>query len=291
MTELKRVSILAGAALLVSSSAMAQTETQPASSPAQNAAPQPPATPQSDAQRLPPTTPQPDATQAIAPQQPASTTQPTAPPPPNDGLQVPTTLAPLSPDTTGVDGPSAPSAKPVPFGHKGQWVMMGSSNSLGISNETFSNSAATFFNVGGGIGIDNFVLDNVSVGFDAEASYGDNKGYGATTLTETTSTAFSGGVRFGFNVPLGELFSWYPRLTLSLASTHSNTNPVSSFDGAPLPPPSSGIERRSRDESVRAAVASSSAAFRGWVRAATSARFRRCSGRTVRWFAIDLAQR
>jgi hypothetical protein len=80
--------------------------------------------------------------------------------------------------------------------------MLGSSNSLGISNETFSNSSATFFNVGGGIGIDNFVVDNVSVGFDAEASYGDDKGYGATTLTETTSTTFSGGVRFGFNVPL-----------------------------------------------------------------------------------------
>ncbi len=117
--------------------------------------------------------------------------------------------------------------------------MLGSSNSLGISNETFSNSSATFFNVGGEIGIDNFVVDNVSVGFDAAASYGDDKGYGATTFTETTSTAFSGGVRFGFNVPLGELFSWYPRLTLSLGSTHSDTRAISSFDGAPLPPPSS----------------------------------------------------
>ena len=117
--------------------------------------------------------------------------------------------------------------------------MMGSSNRLGISNETFSNSSASFFNVGGGIGIDNFVVDNVSVGFDAEAGYSDTKGYGATTLSETTSTAFSGGVRFGLNVPLSELFSWYPRLTLSLDSMHSKTNPVSSFNGAPLPPPSS----------------------------------------------------
>jgi hypothetical protein len=37
----------------------------------------------------------------------------------------------------------------------------------------------------GAIGIENFVVDNLSVGFDAEASYGDDKGYGATTLTET----------------------------------------------------------------------------------------------------------
>jgi hypothetical protein len=239
--ELKRISILAGVALLVSSSAKAQTETHPTSLPAQDAPPQQPVTQQPDAHELPPTPLQPDATQPTAPQQPAPKTQPAAPEPTDDGLQVPSTLVPLSPDTTSVDLPPAPPTVPVRFGHKGQWVMLGSSNSLGISNETFSNSSATFFNVGGGIGIDNFVVDNVSVGFDAEASYGDNKGYGATTLTETTSTAFSGGVRFGFNVPLGELFSWYPRLTLSLGSTHSNTKPISSFAGPPLglPPPSS----------------------------------------------------
>jgi hypothetical protein len=214
---------------------MAQPEMHPTSLPAQDAAPQQPATTQPDAQPLPPTILQ----QPVAPQQPAITPQPTTPQPTDDGLQVPPTLAPLSPDTTSVNGPPARTMVQVPFGHQGQWVMMGSSNSLGISNETFSNSSATFFNVGGGIGIDNFVVDDVSVGFDAEAGYSDKKGYGATTLTETTSTAFSGGVRFGFNVPLGELFSWYPRLTLSLASTHSNTKPVSSFSGAPLPPPSS----------------------------------------------------
>lgn len=235
--SLKRVSILLGAAILVSSSAMAQTETHPTSPPAQDAAPQQPVTPEPEAPPLPPTTLRPDGTQPTVPQRPATTTQPTAPQPTDDGLEVPATLAPLSPDTTSVDVPPEPPTVPVPFGHLGQWVMMGSSNGLGISNETFSNSSATFFNVGGGIGIDHFVVDNVSVGFDAEASYGDDKGYGATTLTETTSTAFSGGVRFGFNVPLGELFSWYPRLTLSLESTHSNTKPVSSFNGAPLPPP------------------------------------------------------
>jgi hypothetical protein len=230
VSKLNKASTMVGVALLVSSSAIAQTETPAPSLPAQDAAPQhpattQPATTQPDAPPPTPTTPP----QPAAPQQPATPPQPTAPP----------TLAPLSPDTTSVEAPPARPIVQFPFGHKGQWVMMGSSNSLGISNETFSNSSATFFNVGGGIGIDNFVVDNVSLGFDAEAAYGDSKGYGATTLSETTSTAFSGGVRFGFNLALGELFSWYPRLTLSLASTHSNTKPIASFAGAPLPPPSS----------------------------------------------------
>jgi hypothetical protein len=239
VSEVKGISILTVVALFVSSPAKGQTETPQASLPAQDAAPPQPLTPQQVAPQPPPTPIQPDTTRATAPEQPPTTAQATAPEQTDDGLQVPTTLAPLSPDTSSVDRPPPPPTLPVPFGHRGQWVMMGSSNSLGIANETFNNSSATFFNVGGAIGIDNFVVDNVSVGFDAEADYYDKKGYGATTLTETSSTAFSGGVRFGFNVPLGELLSWYPRLTLSLYSSHSNTKPVSSFDGGPLPPPSS----------------------------------------------------
>jgi hypothetical protein len=55
VSELKRVSILAGIALLVASSAMAQTESHPTSLPAQDAAPKQSATtPQADAQSLPP---------------------------------------------------------------------------------------------------------------------------------------------------------------------------------------------------------------------------------------------
>jgi hypothetical protein len=41
------------------------------------------------------------------------------------------------------------------------------------------------------------------VGFDAEAAYNNYQSYGATTLSQTKSTAFSAGIRFGVNVPLG----------------------------------------------------------------------------------------
>ena len=78
----------------------------------------------------------------------------------------------------------------------------------------------------------------MSVGLDLEAGYGDNKGYGATSLTETTSSAISGGVRFGFNVPLIEWLSWYPRLTLSLGSDHAETKTIATVNGIPTAPSS-----------------------------------------------------
>jgi hypothetical protein len=114
--------------------------------------------------------------------------------------------------------------------------MLGSSNSLSISNRKLSNSAASDFHVGGGLGVDYFVIDNFSVGFDAEAVYRKTQGYGATTLAEVESTSFAGGVRLGLNLPLRE-FSWYPRLTLDLASSHSTITPLSTYTGAPPGPP------------------------------------------------------
>jgi hypothetical protein len=185
-----------------------------------------------------PTAPEPSTPEPSTPE--PSTPEPTAPQPADDGLQLPATLAPLSADTSAhvPEARIAPFTLPIHFGHKGEWVIMGSSNSLGISNEKFSDSPATFFSAGGEIGVDNFVADNVSVGFDVLVTYNDDKGYGATALNETKSTALSGGIRFGFNVPLGAYFSWYPRLTLGLQSLHSNTTPVSS-NSLPLPPPSS----------------------------------------------------
>src|SRR6185369_2665373 len=73
----------------------------------------------------------------------------------------------------------------------------------------------------------------VSVGLDADARYRDYKGYGVTTFTETTSTLFSGGVRFGVNARLGESISWYPRLTLMLASSHTTVTPLATSNGEP----------------------------------------------------------
>ena len=127
----------------------------------------------------------------------------------------------------------------VVFGQRGQWAILGSSSALSISNLTYSNSQATFFNATGAIGIDYFVVNNVSIGLDLEATYSDDKGYGTTSLIDTTSSTLAGGVRFGLNVPLGQWLSWYPRLTLLLASDHQRTTPISSANGAAATPSSS----------------------------------------------------
>jgi hypothetical protein len=167
----------------------------------------------------------------------------------------------LPPGASGAEPlPGAPPPEPVPetepaqaperapvsggplFGRKGQWVVLGSSSSAGISASTFSASEANFFNVSGSVGVDTFVLRNLSIGIDAEVGYSDNKGYGAVSLNETTSTHLAGGVRFGLNVPLGRTFSWYPRLTLGIDSDHSDTHTISvASAGASVsaPPPSS----------------------------------------------------
>jgi hypothetical protein len=223
VSYLKYRSILAGAAaaaLLAAPSAIAQTEAQPTSAAPEDAAPQPSA-PQEEPPLSP--TPQDAASSARARQQPE--------------------LPARSPwdDEKDSDTPPPRPEPRVRFGSKGQWVMMGESNGLGISSERFSNSSARFFSAGGGIGIDTFVIRNFSIGFDLEAVYANDQGYGASTLTETTSTEIGGGVRFGFNIPFGDSFSWYPRLTLGISSARSDTKvvSVSSLIDAPAVPPSS----------------------------------------------------
>ena len=115
--------------------------------------------------------------------------------------------------------------------------MMASSNSFSLSNTSYSNSEASSLYVGGGIGLDYFVVDSVSVGFYADGSYRNFKGYGATTLAETTTTSFAGGIRFGANARLSGSMSFYPRLTLMLESSHGNIKPISSANGEPVGPP------------------------------------------------------
>jgi hypothetical protein len=200
----------------------AATQKQPAQDPASQ-----PSTTEEPAAL--PLTAQPDTPPPSAPQPPAPPMQAA-----DDGLEVPATLAPLAVDTS---EPTPAVAPPLPaqvhFGGRGQWVLMGSSNGLGISNQTYDNSSASYFYIDGEIGIDHFVARNVSIGFDVEASYRDNKSYGATTFYGTKSTSFEGGIRFGVNVPLSEVFSWYPRLTLMIGSSHSTITPISSYDGSP----------------------------------------------------------
>src|SRR5208282_2385922 len=77
-------------------------------------------------------------------------------------------------------------------------------------------------------GLDYFFVRNLSIGFDVAAGYSDDKGYGADgSLDETKTTSISGGVRLGVNVPLGDLFSFYPRVTLGLEQTRQAESVVS----------------------------------------------------------------
>jgi hypothetical protein len=140
---------------------------------------------------------------------------PNAETPPNSEIQA---SAEPEPDT---EESTDEARQQVPFGSKGQWVLMAGSTGFGISNETFSASDAKFFNVNGELGLDTFVVRNFSLGFDIEGEHSVNQGYGADSLVKTTTNSFAGGVRFGFNLPLGRAFSLYPRLTLGLKSTHT----------------------------------------------------------------------
>lgn len=215
--------------------AFAQTEMEQAERSAQEAPSQEPIA-QPDAQ-TPRSTPESSASPPDAPQQSPPTVQPT-----DDGLDVPATLAPIAvdtdtPTTGGSTAPPLPSSPPAHFGERGQWVLMGSSNGLNISNTWFSNSEASRFYAGAEVGLDYFLVDSVSIGFDVEAVYRNFKGYGATTLSETTSTFLSGGIRFGANARLSESLSFYPRLTLMLESSHSTIEPISSANGEPVGAP------------------------------------------------------
>jgi hypothetical protein len=141
-------------------------------------------------------------------------------------------------------GPSsdsvAPEARTPAFGERGQWVILASSTSGSISYENFGSSAATVFDVDAAVGVDRFVARNFSLGIDLEVSYENQKLFGATSLNQTTDTHFAGGIRFGVNLPFGNLLSLYPRATLGIGSSHTDTTTISSFNEAgPIAPPSS----------------------------------------------------
>ncbi|MGH7438276.1 MAG: hypothetical protein ACRENE_21535, partial [Polyangiaceae bacterium] len=135
-----------------------------------------------------------------------------------------------APGATEATQPTEPVEPDAPlFGGAGQWVILSTSSSAGISSESFSASQANFFDVEVAVGVDRFIVRNVSIGIDAEVGYADFKGYGATGLTETTSNHFAGGVRLGVNVPFGRLLSFYPRVTVGAESKQSDTVPASTF--------------------------------------------------------------
>jgi hypothetical protein len=145
-------------------------------------------------------------------------------------LRKPPDAAPAEPKT--VEPPSAP------FGAPGEVFFSGAS-SLGGSYTWWDASQATHLSLTFSPGIDVFVARNVSVGGTAQIAYADGRGYGAdSSLIETRATTFSAGPRVGYNVPLGSLVSFYPRLTVGFEWTQQQEQLVSgssiSVSGSPL---------------------------------------------------------
>ena len=214
MCDLKWI-LIGAASLLASSTAVAQSDEPTTRSPVHD--PPPP-----DAQSEP----------GPEPESPPESLSPPAP-------AVRAELADPVAEQAESEAPEMPPEPRVAFGSKGQWVLLGSSNQWSLSRRTYSTSSAKFFDFGAELGIDSFVAKNVSIGFDLSASFHDGQGYDVAILRKTSSTSFEAGARFGFNFPLGHAASWWPRLTLGLESSHTDTNDLSSSLGAPLTPSSS----------------------------------------------------
>jgi hypothetical protein len=118
---------------------------------------------------------------------------------------------------------SAPVAAPsedVPprFGARGQFTLDGSS-AIGASHYEYDHSQATGTSFQFSPGADYFVVRNVSIGIDADATYSYSQGYlsgGTLVQSRTTRVAFA--PRVGLNVPLGRKLSLYPRFTFGYES-------------------------------------------------------------------------
>ncbi len=121
---------------------------------------------------------------------------------------------PTNPDTD-----AAPKVPPVRrFGRARQWVL---TNDLvaSISSTQYVGTASSAFGACLDAGFDYFVVDDISIGAAAFASYGKTQGIDAISGAPVTSTVTGGGVlgRVGFNVPMGPWLSWFPRASLIVA--------------------------------------------------------------------------
>ena len=172
----------------------------------------------------PPDAPPPAVEAAPAP---PSDAAPAAPAPPSpEPTPEPASIIPLP--VTLVGGVSAPAAAPGPtFGRRGQVAVYGGAN-IGASSSSFDGSSATRTSYVFAPGLDYFVAENIAVGLSIDAGYADTKGYGAdSSLVDTRTTTLSAGPRLGLNVPMGELLSWFPEVTLGFEWTRQSEQLVS----------------------------------------------------------------
>jgi hypothetical protein len=127
-------------------------------------------------------------------------------------------VPPVAPSPSVVAGPR--------FGDAGELVITADA-SIGISSTEYSQFAARRVSVGFSPGFDYFVIRRFSIGVDVTVAYVNQRGYGAdSSLVETAITTVAGGARLGLDVPLGDVVSFYPRLTLGVESLHREATVV-----------------------------------------------------------------
>lgn len=121
---------------------------------------------------------------------------------------------PVGYDVAVEGAPSAapPRDEPPPsFGERGQFVVSGDTTVAAYASSYDGSSASTTSYVFAPA-VDYFFARNFSIGLLADVAFSDQKGYGAdSSLVDTRTTTLQAGPRFGFNVPLGPAFSWYPQ--------------------------------------------------------------------------------
>lgn len=108
------------------------------------------------------------------------------------------------------------------FGGKGQ-VAISSDAGLSISNTSISGVDGSSTQLVLRPAVDYFVIDYLSIGGFLGLEYNSAPG--------GSSTAMSIGPRVGYNIPLSERFSFWPKVGFSFASTSQKTDAVTLADG------------------------------------------------------------
>lgn len=108
------------------------------------------------------------------------------------------------------------------FGLRGQ-LAVSSDTGLSISNTSISGIDGSSTTLLLRPAVDYFVANSISVGGFLGLEY--------TSAPGGSTTAFSIGPRVGYNIPLSERYSLWPKLGFSFASTSQSTDDVAGVDG------------------------------------------------------------
>jgi len=111
---------------------------------------------------------------------------------------------------------------------------------VALSSEQFDSTPASYLTATFSPGLDYFVLPNLSIGVTADVAYTKDKGYDASgNFFASSATSISAAPRLGFNLPLGDYVSWYPRAAFGIVTERSSTQivtPTTNPGGAPFVP-------------------------------------------------------